>query len=138
MPAASPSLARSTNRRVRSSGLSAFSLSGTGVLSFVWGRLSTVSLDPSTLEVQQILLLEASITRYGTQAARILHRARRSTELHARGRARAHKPVRRQRPDPAARAGARRHTHRPVRPHRHTYTRRSGGARARQGRTRIR
>src|ERR1022692_2483017 len=34
MPAAFPSLARSTNRRVRSSGFRALSLSGTGILSF--------------------------------------------------------------------------------------------------------
>src|ERR1039458_1681981 len=68
MPAASPSLARSTNKRVRSSGFRALSLSGTGVLPFSelehcqsWSALNRKSnrsfcwqLESANMEMRQL------------------------------------------------------------------------------------
>ena len=73
---------------------------------------------------------------YGTEAAGVLRRRRRRAELHPGGRAGAHQPIRRQRPDPPTGTGTRRRAVRPVGAHRHPHRRGRGRARARPRRAR--
>src|SRR5581483_6927470 len=105
MPAASPALARSTNRRVRSSGRwalvvamtvppSVIFLSSHALLSSL-ARLQPCaapalrgsSLARRQVEVQHMILVVARISTYGTEAAGVLRRRRRGGQLHPRGRA---------------------------------------------------
>src|SRR5262249_1293949 len=120
IPSASLALARSTNRRVMSSGLRAFSY-----------VVMTPACPPQGAEGQQIILVGTRISGYGTAAAGIPGRGRRRGELHPRGRPRAHQPVRGERPGPPARAGTRRAADRPLVTVRAAHRRRDGRAAAR-------